>query len=139
MHDEVLHLLADLTAVPGVGVDTEAVDRWGDPDPRLFTVNERSHCLSLARPAEGFAGRWCAKEAVVKALTPFARVAIRDVEILVGADGRPLVRLAPQALIDDICVVVSISHTASVAVAVAAARRRPRDDSMIDSKDSVVK
>lgn len=122
MHDEVLDLLTDLSCLPGIGVDAESVERWNDPDLRLFSEEERDHCLALANPAEGFAGRWCAKEAVVKAMSPFETVTIRDVGILVGTRGEPLVRLTRRDMVDAVHVVVSITHTKTVAVAVAAAR-----------------
>ncbi|WP_232667178.1 holo-ACP synthase [Pseudonocardia sp. TRM90224] len=122
---EVRDLLVDalgLDGLPGVGVDTEDVARWATPDPRLFTAEEHRHCTSLGRPAEGYAGRWCAKEAVVKAVSPYAPATMRDVEIVAAPDGRPLVVLAQRLAEMGIAATVSIAHSSTVAVAVAVAR-----------------
>ena len=51
-----------------MGVDIEATERWRAPDLRLFTDDELTSCSGRANPAEAFAGTWCAKEAVVKAV-----------------------------------------------------------------------
>lgn len=107
----------------GVGLDAEEVARWQSPDLRLFTATERAHCTALANSAESFAGRWCAKEAVVKALALFVRTGIRDVEIVAAPDGRPVVHLDPRLAGLGLDVVVSITHTASMAFAVAVARQ----------------
>ncbi|GIJ51689.1 hypothetical protein Val02_85750 [Virgisporangium aliadipatigenens] len=113
--------LALLTGLPapdgfGVGVDVEEVDRWADPPRGLFTEAEHAHCRSMGRPAESYAGRWCAKEATVKALDPFVRVSLRDVEIGVAAGGAPVVRVPWNGAVR-----LSIAHTERIAVAVAIA------------------
>jgi holo-[acyl-carrier protein] synthase len=52
---------------------------------RLFSDAERAYAESRRRPAQHLAARWCAKEAVTKALglTVFRP---RDIEVLPGAD-----------------------------------------------------
>lgn len=120
LRDEVAAHLAGLAGLPGVGVDAEEIARWHEPDLRLFTPAERAHC---GTSAERFAGRWCAKEAVVKALGPFVAASVRDVEVLAEPSGRPVVRLADRLAAAGVVVAVSITHTRSVAVAVAVARR----------------
>jgi holo-[acyl-carrier protein] synthase len=117
---EAIRAALGLDGLPGVGVDVEEVARWTDPDLRIFTPAEREHCAAGADSAERYAGRWCAKEAVVKALAPYVAASPRDVEILPDPAGRPLVRLAPRLGEVEAC--VTISHTGSVAVAVAVAR-----------------
>jgi len=108
-----------------VGVDAERVDRWRSADTRLFTDAENAHCRAQGRPEESYAGRWAAKEAVVKAVFPFCVVGPRDVEVVAGADGAPRVRLRlPSWAADLVEVVVSISHTSHMAVAVAVADLR---------------
>lgn len=119
--EEILASLAQLDALPGVGVDVESLERWHKPDVRLFTEKEREYCLSVANPAESFAGRWCAKEAVVKAVSRFADLSVRDVEILVQDNGAPKVQLGRVERARLLQVAVSITHTDSVAVAVAVA------------------
>ncbi|GEM_PF-3449997 len=106
----------------GVGVDVEEVARWERPAESLFTAAEHAYCRALARPAQSYAGRWCAKEAVLKALSPFLTLSLRDIEIGAGPAGAPQVRLAYPACEGwDGEVRVSIAHTPNVAVAVAVA------------------
>jgi phosphopantetheine--protein transferase-like protein len=121
MRAELLTLLGGLSLGDpfGVGVDVEEVVRWEAPAARLFTAGEHAHCRAMGRPAESYAGRWCAKEATVKALDPFVRVSVRDVEIGVAGSGAPVVRL--NGVDWSGAVRLSISHTGTVAVAVAVA------------------
>lgn len=109
-----------LAGITGIGIDIEPIERWSDPDPRLFTERELSYCQSQARPAESFAGRWCAKEAVVKAFGGVARVGIREVEILAGDAGEPVAVLPAELTDRGFGVLVSIAHDATQAIAVAA-------------------
>lgn len=128
MVEAILDVLSGLDSAPGVGVDVEVIDRWEKPDLRLFTERERSYCLSVGNPAESFAGRWCAKEAVVKAVSAFATLSIRDVEIVAREDGAPIVHLRSLDPNRDLDVVVSIAHTEAVAIAVALAKERADED-----------
>lgn len=109
-----------LAGLRGIGIDTERVERFADPDLRLFTEREAAYCLAQANPAEGFAGRWCAKEAVVKAFGGIVRAGIREIEIAVGERGEPVVVLSPRLGELGYGVLVSISHDAERAVAIAA-------------------
>ena len=59
---------------------------------RLFTEAERAYAAGRARPGQHLAARFCAKEAVAKALRMEAW-SFRDVEVL-GGDGPPEVRLS---------------------------------------------
>ncbi|MEY2742834.1 MAG: 4-phosphopantetheinyl transferase [Planctomycetota bacterium] len=60
----------------GIGTDLvevaridEALSRGGDAlKARLFTADESAYCLAQPRPAEHFAARFAAKEAVMKAM-----------------------------------------------------------------------
>jgi len=90
---------------------------------RLFTEGERAYAASRARPAQHFAARFCAKEAVAKALgLPVLRP--REIEVA-GAGGRPEVRLhgaaAARAAELGVSVEVSLTHTRRDAAAVAVA------------------
>lgn len=109
--------------VPGIGVDIENHSRWETGDLRLdalFTPAERARCEQLARPAAQLAGTWSAKEAAVKAMSPFVTLSLRDVEIVHEPDGRPAIRiLAPGLQEHGGRVRVSISRTEQVSVAVA--------------------
>lgn len=89
---------------------------------RLFSPSERAYAASRARPAMHLAARFCAKEAVAKALALEAWDP-RDVEV-VGDGGPPSVRLrgAAQRRATDlgVRVEVSLTHTRGLAGAVAA-------------------
>lgn len=104
----------------GVGVDIETVARFATADARLFTAAELELCASSHDPAESRAGRWCAKEAVVKAVARHTLLSPREVEILADPDGRPVVRLL-RAQLDHLHCDVSITHGGGIAAAVAAA------------------
>lgn len=117
----------------GVGVDVEAVARWrellGRREPwrlaALFTPREMAGLDRRPDLALHLAGRWCAKEAAMKALTRFDRVSLRDVEIVDGPGGAPHVRLESLGPgHGQVEVRVSISHTGELACAVAVALRR---------------
>lgn len=90
---------------------------------RIFTSKERDYCLKRKEPALHFAGRFAAKEAIVKALgTGFSHgLTWQDFEILPNALGKPNVHLSSSAqeLLDHPVLHVSISHCKEYATAVA--------------------
>jgi holo-[acyl-carrier protein] synthase len=113
-----------------VGIDALEIDRLEralERRPRLaerlFTDAERAYAAERARPGQHLAARFCAKEAVAKALGLEAW-SFRDVEVVSG-DGAPSVRLsgAAAARADALGVEVSVSltHTRSDAAAIAVA------------------
>ena len=115
----------------GVGIDLLDVGRFEralERRPRLaervFTDAEREYAASRARPGMHLAARFCAKEAVAKALGLRAW-SYRDVEVVSG-DGPPSVRLsgaaAERASELGVEPVVSLTHTPGVAGAVALLR-----------------
>jgi len=94
----------------------------------VLTERELSDCRSRPRPAEHIAARFAAKEAVLKAFGTGLAQGIRwtDVEIRTAPSGRPVVELhgraAALAAGEGLHAVdVSLSHTAQLAVAHAAA------------------
>jgi holo-[acyl-carrier protein] synthase len=91
---------------------------------RLFTEAERSYAAARARPGQHLAVRFCAKEAVAKALL-LEVWSFRDVEVL-GGDGPPTLRLhgrvAARARELGVEVEVSLTHTRRDAAAVALAK-----------------
>ena len=115
-----------------VGIDLLEVDRLEralERQPRLaerlFTDAERAYAAARARPGRHLAARFCAKEAVAKALG-LRSWSFRDVEVLAGEDGAPpAVRLsgaaAERAAELDVKVSVSLTHTRGQAAAVAIA------------------
>jgi holo-[acyl-carrier protein] synthase len=92
---------------------------------RLFSDAERAYAERQARPAQHLAARFCAKEAVTKALGLTALHPL-DVEIT-SAGGPPTVRLhgeaARRAAALGVAISVSLTHTHEQAAAVAVASR----------------
>lgn len=106
--------------IVGVGVDVEPVERFAQPDARLFHEAELAYCQAQADPARARAGTWCAKEAAVKALAGWHPVGLREVAVSRDAAGAPSVTvLAPGAP----TVQVSITYAAGFATAVAIAHQ----------------
>jgi holo-[acyl-carrier protein] synthase len=109
-----------------VGIDLleiERLERALERRPRLadrlFTDAERAYAAARARPGRHLAARFCAKEAVAKALALEAWNP-RDVEVVIGDDGAPRVVLHG-ALTDRGPVAVSLTHERNLAGAVALA------------------
>ena len=122
--------LRDSPLVAGVGIDLleiERLERALERRPRLaerlFTEAERAYAAGRARPGQHLAARFCAKEAVAKALGLEAW-SFREVEVL-SAGRRPTVRLfgaaAARATALRVRVEVSLTHTRRDAAAVAIA------------------
>lgn len=94
---------------------------------KLFTEAEIVECEAKCTPTVSYAGRYAAKEAVLKALgTGFRYVKWHDLEIVKDLLGKPVVKLygaAKQIALDKniIEVRVSISHTRELALAFAIA------------------
>jgi holo-[acyl-carrier protein] synthase len=114
---------------PTVGIDLleiERLERALERRPRLaqrlFTEQERAYAAGRARPGQHLAARFCAKEAVAKALALEAW-SFQDVEVSGG--GAPEVRLsglaAARAEALGVTVSVSLTHTKRDAAAVAIA------------------
>ena len=89
---------------------------------RLFTDAERAYAATARRPARHLAARFCAKEAVSKALRMDV-LRPRDVEVVGGGDAPPGVALhgaaAARASELGVRVAVSLTHTRTTAAAVA--------------------
>jgi holo-[acyl-carrier protein] synthase len=101
-----------------------ALERHPRLAERLFTEGERAYAAARARPGQHLAARFCAKEAVAKALGLEAW-SFREVEVLSG-NGPPAVRLhgqvAARAAELGVEVQVSLTHTRRDAAAVALAQ-----------------
>ncbi len=117
-----------------VGVDLieiervrRALERPGFRD-RCFTEAEQAYCDSRARPAESYAGRFAAKEAVGKALGCGVRFTWKEVEI-VGRP-KPAVRLSGRtaAFAERVragAIDLSMTHSRELAAAIAVVSPRP--------------
>ena len=95
---------------------------------RVYTPLEIDYCNARKSATQHFAGRWAAKEAILKALgTGWARgISWTDMEVRNDAAGRPSVRLGGGAR--EVCeklgigeVMITISHCRSHATAFAIA------------------
>ena len=106
----------------GLGIDLAEVERFRPLIKqkghaalrRLFTDAERAYCFSYRDAAPHFAGTFAAKEAASKAMGA-ATYPFLSLEIRRAADGTPEVWKGGRRL----RVRISITHTASVAAAVA--------------------
>lgn len=127
-------MTGDGSSVSGVGIDLLEIDRLEralERRPRLaerlFTDAERSYAAARARPGQHLAARFCAKEAVAKALGLEA-LSFREIEVA-SDRGRPIIRLsgatAARATALGVHVEISLTHSGrdAAAVAVAAAVR----------------
>ena len=121
-----------MTRAPSVGIDLleiERLERALERRPRLaerlFTDAERRYAAERARPGQHLAARFCAKEAVAKALGLEAW-SFRDVEVI-ATGAAPEVTLrgaaAERAAALGVEVRISLTHTRidAGAVAIAAA------------------
>jgi holo-[acyl-carrier protein] synthase len=113
--------------IRGVGIDTvelERIARVCARQPRfvarILTPAERAYCTHRrANPTQHIAGRWCAKEAIAKAVGRPLRW--QEVEILPDAHGKPVVHLhgASAQAVGAGQLLVSITHTRTLAQAIA--------------------
>lgn len=87
---------------------------------RLFTEGERAYAAARVRPAQHLAARFCAKEAVAKALRLTAW-SWQDIEIVGGPDGARAVLHGALAELG-VDVDVSLTHSRGMAGAVALVR-----------------
>lgn len=113
--------------VPGAGIDLleiarleRALARRPRLAERLFTDGERAYAAGRARPAQHLAARFCAKEAATKALG-LAAWSWRDIEVVVGDDGAPHLLLHGPLASHRAPPAISLTHTRSMAGAVAVA------------------
>lgn len=106
MPAEPLPAFAALGPVLGLGVDIceidrlrEAMARTPSMRDRLFTPAEQAYCERKRDPAERYAARFAAKEAVMKAMgIGLGGCAVRDIEVVRDEDsGAPAVLLHASA------------------------------------------
>ena len=120
----------------GIGTDiieclriAQMIERHGELFiGRVYTQHEIEYCSQRKAATQHYAGRWAAKEAVLKALgTGWIRgISWRDVEVRNERGGRPIIALAGGAR--EVCekagitaLHISISHCRSHATAYALA------------------
>ena len=129
--------------VVGIGTDiveclriAQMIERHGELFlNRVYTSREIEYCSSRKAATQHYAGRWAAKEAVLKAMgTGWTKgISWRDIEVRNDAAGRPSIALGGGAR--EVCekrdvaeMMISISHCRSHATAYALAMSRMRLD-----------
>lgn len=89
--------------IVGIGIDLVKIDRMDKASKnhsgfleRVFTEKERDYCNRQKLPAQHYAARFAAKEALLKAIgTGFsAGIKWTDMEVLHGEGGGPIVNLS---------------------------------------------
>lgn len=135
-----------MSQILGIGSDiveclriAQMIERHGEQFiARVYTQQEIEYCRGRNQATQHYAGRWAAKEAILKALgTPWRRgIGWRDVEVRNDPQGKPVVALrgAARDLIEALGVgqvLVSISHcrTHATAFAVAIAAEKKTGES----------
>lgn len=110
----------------GFGIDIETISRFKKaPDSpflkRIYTKNELVYCFGKKSPAGHLAGRFAAKESVIKAISALDHRPIdyNDIEIINDRRGVPEVALNDCGLADKYNFFLSISHTKYLAIAAA--------------------
>ncbi|MBQ6490761.1 MAG: holo-ACP synthase [Atopobiaceae bacterium] len=136
-------------ALAGIGVDIieiarveRALERTPNIRRRIFTDEERAYCERTSRPGLHYAGRFAAREAVLKALgTGFSQgIGLKDVSVTRDENGRPQALLVGRAAevaaeqgVLEIALSLSFTHDMAVANAVAVTEAaRPRKDEVRD-------
>jgi holo-[acyl-carrier protein] synthase len=124
------------TSVVGIGTDiveclriAQMIERHGELFiTRVYTQHEIEYCSSRKAATQHYAGRWAAKEAILKALGTgwISGIAWRDIEVRNEVGGRPRVALGGGAR--EACeqrgiveLLVTISHCRTHATAYALA------------------
>ena len=107
----------------GTGIDIieverieKAIERWGDTFlNHVFSKEEIQYAQAHRFPAQHFAARFAAKEAVFKALGNNAGVSWKDIEVINDENGKPVCFYHNKNFFNKI--LLSISHTQNYAVA----------------------
>lgn len=109
-----------------IGVDVEEIDRFqkytNDQESpllkKIFTSGELEYCFKTKFGAKKLAARYCAKEAVYKALCSFGIkvLNLKEIEVYHDAMGVPQVRLLNEHC-DKFKIKISISHSRVTAIA----------------------
>jgi holo-[acyl-carrier protein] synthase len=121
--------------IVGLGVDIceiarmeRALARHTTMRERVFTPEEVAYCDSKARPAESYAGRFAAREAVIKALGGYRGKNWKDISVTRHPSGAPIIALTGNAarraeMLGITQVLITFTHEKTNAVAFAVAVR----------------
>lgn len=110
-----------------IGVDIEDIKRFESKTlendsnflNHIYTQNELDYCFSFAHPAQHLAARFCAKEAVVKALTNVCsdHISYNEIEVLKRENDSPYINILKNGMIDNSLISLSLSHDRDKAIA----------------------
>jgi holo-[acyl-carrier protein] synthase len=132
-----------MSHIIGIGTDiieclriAQMIERHGELFiNRVYTKHEIQYCQSRKLATQHFAGRWAAKEAILKALgTGWRRgISWRDIEVRNEPGGRPTVAMRGGArdVVEQLGItemLISISHCRSHATAYALAQAEATKD-----------
>ena len=120
----------DLNKIIGIGVDIELIQRFRDKPfaenekfyRRIFTPLEIEYCLSKSDPYPHFAARFCAKEALKKAVPLDLFLGWKDAEVRNDKNGKPSVHFLTsqqenKSILKNYIVHISLSHDKTQAIA----------------------
>jgi holo-[acyl-carrier protein] synthase len=122
----IVGLGTDIVEIARIG---QMIERHGELFlQRVYTEEEIRYCQQRKESMQHYAGRWAAKEAVMKTLgTGFTRgVGWQDIEVASRRSGQPIIVLrggardfAAQIGVDEILITISHCRTFATATAVA--------------------
>lgn len=104
-----------------IGIDIEEIRRFENKDKefyeRIFSPLEIDYCKTKANPAQHYAARFCAKEAVFKALSSFdeKEFEFNKIEVF-HKNSVPTIRFLSE-LEQKYCTKLSLSHDKTKAIA----------------------
>lgn len=108
-----------------IGIDIEYIPRFEkiyskkkNMLKKIFNSSEWDYALKKSNTAQTLTGIWCAKEAVVKAISHKKEVFIIDIIIKHKKSGQPYVTFK-KSLFNEELFAVSISHSKDYATAIA--------------------
>jgi holo-[acyl-carrier protein] synthase len=129
---DILGIGTDIVECPRIG---KMIEQHGEIFlRRVYTPREIRYCQARKHAIEHFAGRWAAKEAILKAMgTGWSRgIAWTDIEVRNSQGGTPQVMICGAAKevalergIGDILISISHCRTYATAYAMALARKTP--------------
>lgn len=106
-----------------VGVDIEEIERFKDKPQRfldkVYTKGEQEYCFSKPNPAGHLAVRFCAKEAVIKALNSMGirQPAFNQIEVRHDLNKCPKISLPENEEYKNLVIELSLSHDKTKAIA----------------------
>jgi holo-[acyl-carrier protein] synthase len=139
---EILGIGTDIIECPRIG---KMIEQHGELFlRRVYTEREIRYCQARKHAIEHFAGRWAAKEAILKAMgTGWSRgLAWTDLEVRNSVGGQPQVlvcggakEVALQKGIGDILISISHCRTYATAYAIALGLSRPASPSTKETSE----